>query len=990
MASRSWVDKLSLRTYPVGPDDPNPPFQRQGTSWAVYPYTLQDDLLEGPPAYRDWTALHIENEYLHCTVLPELGGHIHSLFDKVTGREIFYRNRVVKYGLVAIRGKWVSGGVEFNFPTGHTHTTADPVSWQTGGDESRAWIKVGNIDRLSRMEWCVCLSLSAGERRLCQEVWLNNRMPYKQRHWFWSNSAVYAREDLRLVYPARKGGIGGTMIDYPINDGKDLSWYTAHDQSLDIFTHDVREDFFGCHYDRSDFGLIHVADHRLVRGKKFFTWGTSDDGDIWVDLLTDDDGQYAEIQSGRFETQSIWEFLEPYETVYWKEYWFPEHGMGGWVWANEDAAVNFESETTKLKLGALTTIRQDPVEISLAAAPDGSGSRRKVWSRELCLEPDRPFVAEIGMPPGCTEKSSFVLRLACLGDARDLIRYEHPPWHARQPKITETGENVVRPPKPEEECTTEELCVRAVDALRRLETGEARRLCAKALSMDAGVSSAHLPLGLLDYQAGLYASAREHLENAVARDPENDEAWSYLGLARYRTGEIEAAKDALWEASRRQQYKGIAMEFLLEIEAEEAEARDTAACEGIPDFMVYGLYGLNKYGDQQPTEPIANPVESFAHWARGDVQNWLEEAFSRSRPVAIRTMELACEHCPGADAYPMTHYCLAYWHRQLGHTADARLEYERARACPPDYCFPSRLEELEVLEAAIAYEPSDWKAHYYLGNLLASLGRTAEAMKRWREAARLDGEFAVLLRNLGLGAALWERDYEAAAAHYRRAIELNPGDYRYYLDLQNLYATHLGRSAQEQLDLLLGAPAAVLSKWQVAARTAEVLVELGMYDDAFALLRAHKFFPWEGALKMRTTYCNALVGKARALAAAGDHAGALRALEAALEYPRNIGVGKPARPQEARIHYLASREAAQVGDEAARDRHLRAAADELHRSPSPASYYKMLALRELGRAAEAAEVEKAIRTWANENLNKSRYGQCAKEILDLLGGDGPV
>ncbi|PIU87632.1 MAG: DUF5107 domain-containing protein, partial [Armatimonadetes bacterium CG06_land_8_20_14_3_00_66_21] len=111
---------------------------------------------------------------------------------------MFYRNNVVKYGLIAIRGAWISGGIEFNFPTGHTYTTVSPVSWELGEDEGGAWLAVGNICRVSRMEWWVKLTLEPGRRRLKEEVWLHNPMPYRQRHWFWNNSAVPARDDLRL------------------------------------------------------------------------------------------------------------------------------------------------------------------------------------------------------------------------------------------------------------------------------------------------------------------------------------------------------------------------------------------------------------------------------------------------------------------------------------------------------------------------------------------------------------------------------------------------------------------------------------------------------------------------------------------------------------------------------------------------------------------------------------------------------------------------
>jgi len=983
MAVRAWQDTIQLKTYPLGPEDPNPPFQRQGASWATYPYPMQDDLLEGPGEMKDWIALHVENEYLHAIVLPELGGHLHSLYDKVTKREVFYCNHVVKYGLVAIRGAWISGGIEFNFPTGHTHTTVDKVSWEVGGDKREGWVMVGNIDRLSRMEWSVRLSLKPGERRLREQVWLSNPTPFKQRYWFWNNSAVPAREDLHLVYPARKAQTGGKIVDYPIADGKDISWYTALNHAADIFTLDVKEDYFGCHYVKSDFGLVHVAGRRLLRGKKYFTWGTSDDGMMWVDLLTDDDGQYVEIQAGPFETQSIWEFLEPFETVCWDEYWFPEHGMGGWVAATEDAVLQFEIRDRKITLGALPTKRLKRAELSLEA---GGAT---LWSQEASVTPRRRFRAEIDLLPGCDPSASFVFTLSDLDEGLVLARYEHPPWHARQPKVAETGESVVSPPKPEEECTAEELVVRATDALRRLEFSNARRLCQKAIALEPGLSAAHLGIGFLDLRSGRFASARDHLEKALRRDRENDEAWYYLGLARLGAARPEEAVDAWWEARRRQPDGSPAHQVLARLEDVARRADTKIPLSGVPHSIHYGRYGLRKWRLESATDadwdtPIANPVETFAAWARGDVQNWLEVACGAhpgSIPEAIQILELAREHCPRAEACPMTHYFLGHWYHQLGHPDKADAAYARAKACPPDFCFPSRLEELQVLEAAVARDPGDWKARYYLGNLLASLDRTDEAMQQWREAVKLDAGFAVLHRNLGLGALRWENKPEEAIEHYRHAIARNPNDFRYYLDLATILLQDVKRP-EEALALLHSAPAALQEKWQVAARIAEVLAQLRRYNEALDILGRHKFFPWEGARQMHALYANCLAGLAEEAAAAADHPRALAHLEAAMEYPRNLSVGKPVKPQDARAYLLAAREAAALGDQAKHDRYLAIAADEAHHEPCTADLYKIRALRDLGRLADASELEATLRDWARKNLDDPHHGSTASAILE--------
>jgi len=256
MSVSAWEDQIQLKTYQIGPPDPNPPWQRTGFS-RVYPYPMQDDITRKPHVV-SYRALHLENEYLHLIVLPQLGGHLYSLYDKISGREVFYRNNVIKYGLVARRAAWISGGIEFNFPQGHTCVTVSPVMSAFLHDEDgSAAIVVGCTDRVSRMRWSVQLSLRPQQARLLQKVMLHNR----QRHYFWANAAMPATDDLHLIFPAGTVRTSYGDHDYPVFNGVDLSWYRNHRRANDIFCLDAEEDFFGCYYEQQDYGLVHYSDH---------------------------------------------------------------------------------------------------------------------------------------------------------------------------------------------------------------------------------------------------------------------------------------------------------------------------------------------------------------------------------------------------------------------------------------------------------------------------------------------------------------------------------------------------------------------------------------------------------------------------------------------------------------------------------------------------------------------------------------------------------
>jgi len=92
-----WEDMLTIPTYQVGPDDQNPPILidrknpiHPGSS-IIYPYPIQE-VLTTVKEDKAWRAVYLENDFLRLIVLPDLGGHLLSAFDKIAGEEAIYRN----------------------------------------------------------------------------------------------------------------------------------------------------------------------------------------------------------------------------------------------------------------------------------------------------------------------------------------------------------------------------------------------------------------------------------------------------------------------------------------------------------------------------------------------------------------------------------------------------------------------------------------------------------------------------------------------------------------------------------------------------------------------------------------------------------------------------------------------------------------------------------------------------------------------------------
>src|SRR5205823_10621460 len=127
-----------------------------------YPYTLRTTLT-GRSVTHDLRALYLENEYLKCSVLPDIGGHVYSCTDKISGREMFYANPSLKKQLIGYRGAWAAFGIEFNFPVSHNWMSMSPVDFaMRSGPDGSGSIWVGSTDAVYGSSWRVELRLRPG------------------------------------------------------------------------------------------------------------------------------------------------------------------------------------------------------------------------------------------------------------------------------------------------------------------------------------------------------------------------------------------------------------------------------------------------------------------------------------------------------------------------------------------------------------------------------------------------------------------------------------------------------------------------------------------------------------------------------------------------------------------------------------------------------------------------------------------------------------
>ncbi|RYE23811.1 MAG: DUF5107 domain-containing protein [Sphingobacteriaceae bacterium] len=362
MESTIRKEVITLTTYPYSDASPIPEFGR------LYPYNRFDGYTN-TGMEQAWEMIIMENSYIKLWINPAVGGKIWGAIEKSTNKEFIYINHVTKFRDVAMRGPWTSGGMETNMGIiGHSPSCSSAVDFHirknTDGSVS---CFTAATDWPSRTTWTVEVCLPTDSAYFTtKSSWFNNS-DLEQSYYQWNNVGVKASGNLEYINPGHQRlGHDGQQSSWPNDEkGRQLSYYNGNDfgeyKSYHIFG--SYSDFWGCYWHNDDFGLGHSASYDDKPGKKIWIWGLSRYGMIWEDLLTDNDGQYTEVQSGRLFNQSIAastktpfkhrSFL-PYTFDNWEEYWFPVKDIGGLTYANKQLSFHLTEEngTKQLKLCA--------------------------------------------------------------------------------------------------------------------------------------------------------------------------------------------------------------------------------------------------------------------------------------------------------------------------------------------------------------------------------------------------------------------------------------------------------------------------------------------------------------------------------------------------------------------------------------------------------------------------------------------------------------
>ena len=917
-AVRVWAASMSLPTYAEGPANPNPPFDLFAFGRFNYPYPIRDALTDTREIVT-WRTLHLENEYLRLTVLPDLGGHIYSSVDKRTNREMFYANTAIKKALIGYRGAWAAFGVEFNFPVSHNWVSMSPVDFATAQHaDGSASIWVGNTDHVYGSRWRVELNLQPGRAVVEQRVDLYNATDVRHRYYWWSNAAVQVWDDSRLVYPTELMGTHGfTRIEpWPIDQqGRDLSVIRNQTSGpVSLFTYRTREPFVGVYHPRTNSGTVHVASPAELPVHKVWSWGNDRDAATWRTALSDDDSAYIELQAGLFRNQETYAFLEPQESVRFTENWLPVRDLGGITRANVDTVLHMErAKSGRLRL-ALDVTRDLP-DARVVLTHQGASvidtkvslSPRAVWRAEIGVPTADPAVLTVSDGAGRVviehRENTFDLtpasavRVGPVADARAV-----PSRANAAADFVDTGQ-------------IHELEGRRLPAMASYQAGlaqypnnfqllKAAGRLAVALGWSeaqpatdalAWLEAAHQThttdlevqyyLGLALLASGRRAEARPHLESAQRFRETRVPATVQLARLSAREGDLSAAlqqiRIAAADAPRATAVGAIELSLLRRL-ARLAEARERAkywlaidpassllryesAAAGVADESLWRHLGAD-------ANRVLDLVDHFlALGSAQDALHVLDRRYPRVEPPARESGAVSPDESP----------LIAYYRGYLrGHGGgDAEADYREARSLATSYVFPNRRSSYDVLRAALKAKRDDQTARFLLGSLYLASGLVTPAIAEWQQVRQAGAAIPTLHRNLALALLQSTLDTKEAVRVLQEGTSADPQNVDVFLTLDGVLSA-VQATPGERVSALRRFSAPDRMPASLIFRLALALAESGDENGAERLFR-DRFFPREeGGTNVRAVYAQARITSARLAAEGGGCPAALGILDA--------------------------------------------------------------------------------------------------------------
>jgi len=1041
LSEQDWV----IPTYPVAPPDKNPMFFRgesyQGASKYIYPYAM-NDVISDEKTDKSWKTVILENEYIKLCIAPEIGGKLYYATDKSNGYNFIYKNNVVKPSNIGMLGAWVSGGIEWCVLHHHRASTFQTVDYTTSeNSDGSKTIWIGETEPRHRMRWTIGITAFPERSYFRAEVKIHNPTPLTNTFLYWANVAAHTNENYQVIFPPSVNiatyHAKNSFTNWPISTeiyngqdftkGVDISWWKNSPNSNSFFAYDLKEDFMGGYDHGRETGTVHIGDHNIVKGAKLWEWGSGARGQATEARLTDSDGPYVEIMVGAFsDNQPDYSWIRPYEVKTFTQYWYPVRDIKGFKFANLNGAVNLEpEENNRIFLGYCVTKRVNKAKVTL------KNKEKIIFTKILEISPQKAFTQLIRVE-GPYELTDLYTELTDNETGEILVSYQPVQFQ----KSEQLPDIVKRPPLPKEIGTVEELYL----AGSRIEqfynpTLNAMDYYQEALKRDPSDIRTNTAVGNIYLKNGDYKTARLYFSRAVKRltkdytRPSGCEALYMQGLTLKALGLYNEAVDTLYRATWDYTYHSAAYLELARISALEGDfgkalrqvneslttnslnnsaialkssilrhlGNYKSAIESLSDLPQSDpldfragneLYlDLKKSGENQKAEKaLANLMLKM----RDFDQNYLELGIAYLNDGLTEEAEDVFKRFTGKN--PMICYYLGYIQDKKGNKAEAAKLITEGSKLPVDYVFPFRLETVNVLKVATAFNPNDAKPFYYLGNLLYDK-QPEKAIEAWANAVRIDSSMAIAYRNLGWGYYNHQGDGLKAIAAYEKAMALNRNEPVYYEELDALYEMS-NAPVEKRLKLFEGNNEVVSKRDDAFARQITVLTLAGKPEKSVEYLTGRKFSYREGSSRVRDILIDAHLMLGKKFMTENNYRKALDEFLLA-QVPEEEAGGSRSGNRNLQVDYFIGSAYEALKDKSNAKKYYSMSIAQESRNSSYIKYYQGLAFSKLGRKKEATDAFNAIieegekqikQSSANEVDFFAKFGEKEAENARLSNG----
>jgi tetratricopeptide (TPR) repeat protein len=979
--------KKVFRTY--GFSDPDP-VAKVG---AIYPYYRFDGYTD-VPVDKEWKVVELENDFIKVMILPEIGGKIWGAWEKSSGRPFLYYNQVVKFRDVAMRGPWTSGGIEANYGIiGHTPNCATPVDYLTQkNDDGSVSCYIGTLDLLTQTYWTIEINLPRDKAYFTTRSFWHNASSLDQSYYTWMNTGIKAAGNLEFIYPGtRYIGHEGEYAEWKINkeNGKDISFYEQNDfggyKSYHVFG--KYTDFFGAYWHRDNFGMARYSPHDEKAGKKIWIWGLSSQGMIWEKLLSDTDGQYVEVQSGRlFNQASPGSTFTPFKhtgftpstTDSWTEYWFPVMKTGGFVKANEFGALNVRARHGHLRIDFSSL--QDIKESLQVFEGD-----RSLYNKEIALNPLEVF-------------TDSILFTGNINDIRVILGI-HKMVYKSDPNHDVLG-RPVDSPRDFDWTSAYGLYLQGKEDLHQRFYITAEEKLRKCLEKDPNYLPALSAMSMLKFRNMDYDKALEYSRHGLSIDTYDPASNYYYAQANLQKGNITDAKDGFDIAAMSTEYRGAAFTGLSKIYFSEGDIKNAIAYarkslevnvnnEEALQIIATAYRILGDKDNSNAALIKLSTLNPLNHFIGFEHYRWQPSAATADGFKSLIRNELPAEtylqladwyHSQGqlneslavlllAPENPEVYYWIAFLKTYLKE-ADAPTYLEKANALSTHLVFPFRQSSAKVLGWAI-HQSESWKPKYYLGLIYWNMNNLATAKALFTQCGNPD--FAAFY---AARAALFsDQNY---SADIRRAAELDPREWRYGKLLVNRLVEE--KKYEEALVAAKDYKKKFPNDFRISMLLAKTLLLNRQYKACSDLLEKVTILPYEGATDGRQLYREAWLMQAIDQINRGKFRDASSSIGKSRQWPERLGVGKPYdsdiddRPEK----YLEGLMIEKSKGNAYADATWKSIV-AFKSGDGPNTLITALALRKLGRQQEAE-------TLLNEWVNKQPDNKVARWCRDAFAG----